>query len=52
VLSIPSTKLTAISGGTSSVTFPVTGLQPGVTNLYVKILNHGVKSVKITVTNP
>ena len=52
VLSIPSTKFTAISGGASSVTFPVTGLQPGVTNLYVKILNHGVKSVKITVTNP
>jgi hypothetical protein len=52
VLSIPSTRLTAISGGSSSVTFPVTGLKAGVTNLYVKILNHGVKSVKITVTNP
>ncbi len=52
VLSLPSTKLTGISGGSSSVTFPVTGLKAGVTNLYVKILNHGVRSVKITVTNP
>ncbi len=49
VLSLPSTRLTAISGGASSVTFPVTGLKAGVTNLYVKILNHGVKAVKITV---
>ncbi len=41
-----------IPAGSSSGTFEVTGLAPGATSVYVRLLSQGVKSVKITVTNP
>jgi hypothetical protein len=41
-----------IPAGSTSGTFEVTGLAPGVTNVYVRLLSQGTKSAKITVTNP
>jgi len=41
-----------IPAGSISRTFEVTGLTQGVTNVYVRLLSQGVKSAKITVTNP
>jgi hypothetical protein len=41
-----------IPAGSTSGTFEVTGLTQGVTNVYVRLLSQGIKSVKITVTNP
>jgi hypothetical protein len=41
-----------IPAGSISRTFEVTGLTQGVTNVYVRLLSQGLKSAKITVTNP
>ncbi|CAN1551795.1 FG-GAP repeat [Fimbriimonadaceae bacterium] len=41
-----------IPAGSISGTFEVTGLAPGATNVYVRLLSQGTKSAKITVTNP
>jgi hypothetical protein len=41
-----------IPAGSISRTFEVTGLKQGVTNVYVRLLRQGIKSAKITVTNP
>ena len=41
-----------IPAGSISGTFEVTGLAPGATNVYVRLLSQGTKSTKITVTNP
>jgi len=40
-----------IPAGSSSGTFTITGGKVGVSNVYVKLLNQGVRGVKITVTN-
>lgn len=40
-----------IPAGSTTGTFTITGGQVGVSNVYVKLLNQGVRGVKITVTN-
>lgn len=40
-----------IPAGSSSGTFTISGGKVGVSNVYVKLLNQGVRGVKITVTN-
>lgn len=40
-----------IPAGSSSGTFEITGLAPGITNVYARLLSQGVKSAKVTVTS-
>ncbi len=49
VVLIPATIV--IPAGSTTGTFTITGGQVGVSNVYVKLLNQGVRGVKITVTN-